>query len=675
MHGHCLLGVELILCGLIFWGLCSRRRRWKREPKAEPEEESVAKPEADPEVEPEEESEEESVAEPEEESVAEPEIEPEEESEEESVADPEEESVAEPEADPEVEPEEESEEESVAEPEIEPEEESEEESVAESEADPEVEPEEKSEEESVADPEEESVAEPEIEPEEESEEESVAEPEIEPEEEPEEESVAESEANPEVEPEEESEEVLVADPEVEAEEESVAESEADPEVEPEEESVAKSEADPEVRPEAGPEEESEADPQEESVPNPETWTKKQLIGKLKVISKGGVAGDRDGDICFVQEVVEHLLDVARASSQLCTDMLQEGCVGVGSQFEGGWSSGRQKDPDYDMLVVINPPRTLSFQVELGYNDASNPLAWEAPPDYRGQGRVRLISTSPPSQGVPPRPHELNSSLDWMGPGEHLEPALVLQWLGSALKKAWGQRTTMKVTFGGAECPCRLQLENPSGHRLYVNLVPAVRVEGTNAFLVTQGPVLRPPEHWVQWFSVDEGNFLRDVTQKMPSNSCHLKCLHMLSVANTKPASLSPEDPVSSFLTSYHLKTIVLYMLLRWPDQQDWTQRQLSRQLQIALGMLEKHLECKWLPHCVQGSRDLGSLQGMSPVFPHTSSVNLFEPLKQDPHLHMVARKDFRRLTARLRMFTRSFCEKTRRRNSEIAENRLNEWPL
>ncbi|XP_069051971.1 inositol 1,4,5-trisphosphate receptor-interacting protein-like [Lepisosteus oculatus] len=381
------------------------------------------------------------------------------------------------------------------------------------------------------------------------------------------------------------------------------------------------------------------------------------------VSQAGRDGAVWGAGSVVRGLVDSLLRTAKGFGQAGVDVLREECVGVGSLFEGWGVRGGKLEPVYDVLVAISAPAGLSFRVELGYGEGFWPGSWLALPEHLGQGRVRVMGASrpppPPGSDVRRLAAERKDSLDCLleeglRSGEHLDPTGMLQWLGAALRKGWTQQANFNLLFGEAACPCRLRLEYGSGQALWVNVLPAVRLEGSDVYLVTQGPVFRPPLHWVQWFAVYEARFLQEMTQRLPPDSCHMRCLQILAYIHASctggcapPLPNSSRGPVSSFLSSFHIKTAFLHVLFSQGDPESWAGGQLSDRVREVLYMLQHSLDKQRLFHFVVGNQALCLHLGLPSIFRNAPPLNLFRALQDDHALRNLALTEFRRLLERL----------------------------
>ncbi|KAM6185711.1 inositol 1,4,5-trisphosphate receptor-interacting protein [Rhynchocyon petersi] len=340
---------------------------------------------------------------------------------------------------------------------------------------------------------------------------------------------------------------------------------------------------------------------------------------------------------FVEGVVDDLLEALRSLCDRDADMEVEDFIGVDSMYEN-WQVARPLV--CDLLVPFTPPEPYRFRPELR---CSGPLGCQ------GYGQVRVARGDEDAPGCVCDKTKLGEDMLCLlhgksglaHPGAEMEELLcaqgsryvdttqVMTWFQTALTRAW-QRIARKydfdLAFGQLDTPGSLKIRFRSGKFMPFNLIPAIQCEDSDLYLVLHLP--RGPSQWspassTDWplsFAVYERHFLRVTSKALPEGACHLSCLQIASFLLSKQSRLTGP----SGLSSYHLKTVLLHLLLtRQPA--DWAAARLDARLQELLRFLEKSLLEKKLYHFFIGNRRAPEAPGLPEAIRRAEPLNLFQP--------------------------------------------------
>ncbi|XP_057705092.1 inositol 1,4,5-trisphosphate receptor-interacting protein [Corythoichthys intestinalis] len=350
---------------------------------------------------------------------------------------------------------------------------------------------------------------------------------------------------------------------------------------------------------------------------------------------------------FVEGFADDLLESLRSISDRETDMEVGDFVGIGSMFES-WQV--HKPPTCDLVVPLSPPDPLDFQVSL-WCEASS----DAPPNRQGCGTVRVSAVGDHEGGclcgstnlgedmlcllhgkadkVRGKGHNLDKLL-CSKTTSHLAKDCVMKWFQVSLTKAWGRinhKYDFEVTFYSLDAAGALKIRFPSGKSIMVNIIPAVQLVDTDAYLVSHFPsdYGGPPDpFWPLSLAVYERNLLKHFAKLLPSHSCHLNCLQVVIFLHRKQTTLTGANA----LTDYHWKTVLLHILLL-NKPSEWTASKTEMRLQDMLSFMHRSLQEKQLIHVLIGNRKVPRELRLPEIFRKAEPVNLFRDLVLRGHIY------------------------------------------
>lgn len=356
---------------------------------------------------------------------------------------------------------------------------------------------------------------------------------------------------------------------------------------------------------------------------------------------------------FIEGFADDLLEALRSICDHEVDMELEDFIGVGSMFE----SWRVCKPVMcDLIVPFVTPEPYYFQFEL-WCDGSSDISL----DLQGCGRIKLVKNSencPDCLSGKTTDDEdmlclLHNRNDNSKDDHALEELLcsrntaylskdqVMKWFQISVTRAWGRishKYEFELTFRNLDFPGALKIRFRSGKVIVLNITPAIQLEDSRAYLISHFPLdsgNTTDIHWHLSFTVYERNLLKYMAKKLPENSCHLRCLQLVSFLHKKQSGLRG----TSGLTNYHLKTAFLHLLLN-KSSSAWRPPNLDQRLQDLLAFLHKSLQEKRLTHIIIGNPLVPLEIGIPAIFQAAEPVNLFRPLVLQRQVYTKMVKNF-----------------------------------
>ncbi|CAL8255906.1 unnamed protein product [Lota lota] len=351
---------------------------------------------------------------------------------------------------------------------------------------------------------------------------------------------------------------------------------------------------------------------------------------------------------FVEGLADNLLESMRNVCSTETHMELGDFLGVGSMFES-WKV--HKPLTCDLIVPFTPPVPYSFQYHLWCSPASH-----VPPDLQGFAAIEVTKKNLGTgcvcdsvaigEDVLCLLHSKTAGFDETDLSKDdllcsrdtfsLSKDQVMRWFQFSVSKAWGRiasKYDFELAFHQLDAAGALKVRFRSGKVIVLNLIPAVQLDDTDAYFVSHFPsdTSSPPDtYWPLSLAVYERNLLKHFTRTLPENPCHLHCLQILTFLHKKQTGLTGE----SALTDYHLKTVVLHLLLLSRQTSSWGGGFLDQRLRDALAFLQSSLSEKRLHHVLIGNRQLPGELGVPEVFRTAVPVNLFRALVLQRALYM-----------------------------------------
>uniref|UniRef100_A0A146ZHY9 Inositol 1,4,5-trisphosphate receptor-interacting protein n=1 Tax=Fundulus heteroclitus TaxID=8078 RepID=A0A146ZHY9_FUNHE len=341
---------------------------------------------------------------------------------------------------------------------------------------------------------------------------------------------------------------------------------------------------------------------------------------------------------FVEGFADDLLESLRSLCDREVDMEVGDFIGIGSMFES-WKVC--KPLMCDLLVPFSPPDPHSFQYHLWCSSSAG-----IPPDMQGCGTIKVTMFGEDEGGClcgsanlgedmlcllhNNTPVKVNRSPDELlcSKGTHLlAKDQVMRWFQISVTKAWGRishKYDFEITFRKLDAAGALKIRFRSGKVIVLNLIPVVQLEDTDAYFVSHFPsdqIGAPDPYWSLSLAVYERNLLKYFAKRLPQNSCHLHCLQVATFLHRKQSSLTGE----SALTSYHLKTALVHLLLG-TKASAWGAASLGQRLQDVFSFLQRSLREKRLYHALIGNSKIPEDIQVPERFRKMEPVNLFRSL-------------------------------------------------
>ncbi|XP_077639921.1 inositol 1,4,5-trisphosphate receptor-interacting protein-like 1 [Lonchura striata] len=315
-------------------------------------------------------------------------------------------------------------------------------------------------------------------------------------------------------------------------------------------------------------------------------------------------------------------------------------IGVGSAFEG-WSP-RAEDPVYQVLVALSPPAGHAFHLELDTAGMPQRNFWV---------RVELLCTCPreqpgedmlcflhqPEQEL--RRKQEPSLLHTLCTGSYLDVQKTAQWFCGFVRVAWlllPQSRHWRLTLLPSSRSCRFQLSKGQ-ESFNAEMIFGVRRGDSDIFagsLATEAGT--PSTAWPETCAVAEAKFFGHISRQVPQDSCHCKCLQLLS--HSLPGV---------GLSSYTLKTVLMHLLSTVPLTR-WRRRDFPWRMMDILKLLRCSLETKALQHFVIGNERLPEEIRLPSDLRLAEPPNLLQHLASDPDAQEKALQDYFGLVLGLR---------------------------
>uniref|UniRef100_A0A1A8F0B5 Inositol 1,4,5-trisphosphate receptor-interacting protein n=1 Tax=Nothobranchius korthausae TaxID=1143690 RepID=A0A1A8F0B5_9TELE len=359
---------------------------------------------------------------------------------------------------------------------------------------------------------------------------------------------------------------------------------------------------------------------------------------------------------FVEGFTDDLLESLRSMCDRNTGMEVGDFVGIGSMFE----SWKVCTPLMcDLMVPFSPPDPHSFQYDLWCSSSR-----DMPPDMLGCGKISVSRLGEEEVGCLCGSADLGEDLLCLlhgrndavkvalGPDEllcskgthFLAKDQVMKWFQVSVTKAWGRishKYDFEVTFRNLDSAGALKIRFRSGKVVVLNLIPVVQLGDTDAYFVSHFPSDRdslPDPYWPLSLSIYERNLMKHLAKHLPKTSCHLHCLQIVTFLHRKQSRLTGQ----SALTSYHLKTAVVHLLLSTRTAA-WGTESLERRLQDVFSFLQRSLQEKKLHHALIGNSKLPEEVQVPEIFRKAEPINLFRSLVLQMDLYAATLKHFQEM--------------------------------
>ncbi|KAI7810964.1 inositol 1,4,5-trisphosphate receptor-interacting protein [Triplophysa rosa] len=347
-----------------------------------------------------------------------------------------------------------------------------------------------------------------------------------------------------------------------------------------------------------------------------------------------VPASKSWHICaFVEGFANDLLETMRNARP---DVKIEDFVGVGSLYEQ-WPS--RKSLVCDLHIPIIPPKPYSFEFEL-LRDRTT--LYSSVNMVKGtDSSICICNDSNLGDDTLCLLHPDNKTdnivEDYMNhplchkDSPYLSKTRAGKWFRNAVKKAWEEishKYDFEIIFRNAESPGSLKVRFRSGKAILFNITPVVRFQDSEAHLISYlSSIMHLSDtHWPVCFARYENSLLQHLTKTLPRNSCHIRCLQILSFLHKYQIGLTGRCG----LTSYHLKNALLHRLLDAPSL--WRPEQIGHRLDDVLTFLQQRVKAKVLHHALLGNSLIPSEFGFPKEFREGKPINLFQPLLSNEEL-------------------------------------------
>ncbi|XP_066407682.1 inositol 1,4,5-trisphosphate receptor-interacting protein-like 1 [Molothrus aeneus] len=362
---------------------------------------------------------------------------------------------------------------------------------------------------------------------------------------------------------------------------------------------------------------------------------------------GGLSAERiqlpvvevDKGCSVICDLMARLTDVLRQGLSRNFYPVPQEAIGVGSDFEG-WSPCAE-GVVYQVLVPLSPPPGHAFHLELDTAGMAQRNFWV---------RVELLCTCSSRQlredmlcflhhpELELRREQEPSLLHTLCTSSYLDVEQTAQWFCCFVRLAWmllPQSCHWRLTLLSSRRSCRVQLSKEK-ESLMAEMIFGVRRGDSDIFVGSQpSAVGMPSTTWIETCAMAEAKFFRHISRQAPKDSCHCKCLQLLS-----------HSLVGVSLSSYTLKTVLMHLLSTVPLA-GWHSRDFPWRMMDIVEYLLCSLQTKQLQHFVIGNERLPGEISLPSDLRLAEAPNLLQQLASDPNAHRKAVQECIHLLHRL----------------------------
>ncbi|NXY26077.1 IPIL1 protein, partial [Atrichornis clamosus] len=308
-------------------------------------------------------------------------------------------------------------------------------------------------------------------------------------------------------------------------------------------------------------------------------------------------------------------------------------IGVGSAFEG-WSP-RAEGLVYRVLVPLSPPPGHAFHLEL--DTAGMPqrnfcvrveLLCTCTREQLGENMLCFLHH--PEEEL--RRNQDPSLLHTLCTGSYLDVEKTVHQFHRFVRVAWlhlPQSRHWQLMLQPSSRSCKFLLTKGK-EGIMVEMLFGVRQGDTDIFVSSQPTDVHftPSTTWLETYAVAEAKFFRHIARQAPCDSCHCKCLQLLS-----------RMLMGVGFSTYTLKTVVMHLLSTVPPSR-WCGRDFAQRLMDILKYLHRCLETKQLNHFVIGNEKFPTEISLPADIRVVEPPNLFQYLARDPDAHSRAMHEY-----------------------------------
>ncbi|NXX28461.1 IPIL1 protein, partial [Nicator chloris] len=335
---------------------------------------------------------------------------------------------------------------------------------------------------------------------------------------------------------------------------------------------------------------------------------------------------------MISDVMDKLTDVFGQGLFNSFYPVPQAAIGVGSAFEG-WSP-RAEGAVYSVLVPLSPPPGHAFHLEL---DNAGML------QRNSCVRVELLCTCTreqlqedmlcflhhPEEEL--RRRQEPSLLHSLCTGSSLDVEKTAHWFCRFVRVAWlllPQSHHWRLMFQPSSRSCKFRLSKDK-ESVTAEVIFGARQGDSDVFVASQPTEAGVPSTtWLETYAVAEAKFFRHIYRQAPQDSCHCKCLQLLS-------RLLPGVGFSS----YTLKTVVMHLLSTVPLTR-WRRRDCQQWLVDILKNLLRSLQTKRLDHFVIGNERFPPEISLPSDLRVAEAPNLFQHLASNGDAHVKAVQEY-----------------------------------
>lgn len=228
---------------------------------------------------------------------------------------------------------------------------------------------------------------------------------------------------------------------------------------------------------------------------------------------------------------------------------------------------------------------------------------------------------------------------------------------STIKQAWGlisHKYEFELSIRYMDVPGALVVRFRSGKKIGFTMKPVVKFNADAYFLVDPCAPNNQDSLWTLSLAKYEDHFLKEISKRLPENSCHTQTLQIVLFLHRKQTALSG----CTALRDSHFKTALMHLLLA-KDPSEWSANFIACRLRDTLDFVERSLHKKRLPHALIGNPSARKVLRLPAELAQASSLNLFHPLVVHSCIYMSAAMHFQELLKNANMLINDYVAQCR----------------
>lgn len=228
---------------------------------------------------------------------------------------------------------------------------------------------------------------------------------------------------------------------------------------------------------------------------------------------------------------------------------------------------------------------------------------------------------------------------------------------STIKQAWGlisHKYEFELSVRYMDAPGSLVVRFRSGKKISFTMNPVVKFNADAYFFIGPCAPNNQDTLWTLSLAKYEDHFLREMSKRLPEDSCHTQTLQIVLFLHRKQTALSG----CTALKDSHFKTALMHLLLA-KDPSGWRANFIACRLRDMLDFVEKSLDKKLLPHALIGNPSARKVLRLPAELAQANTLNLFHPLVVHSCIYRSAVMHFQELLKNANMLINDYVAQCR----------------